>query len=52
MVKFLTMDDFCFENKNVLVRVDFNSPLDPQTKMVTDDARIQRHAETIKELMD
>jgi 3-phosphoglycerate kinase len=23
MVKFLTMDDFCFENKNVLVRVDF-----------------------------
>lgn len=52
MVNFHTMDDYCFENKNVLVRVDFNSPLDPQTKMVTDDARLQRHAETIEELMD
>jgi phosphoglycerate kinase len=46
------MDEFDFENKTVLVRVDFNSPLDPHTKEITDDSRIRRHAETIRELME
>ncbi|MFH0897633.1 MAG: phosphoglycerate kinase [Candidatus Bathyarchaeota archaeon] len=48
----LTMDDYDFQNKTVLVRVDFNSPLDPKTKKITDDSRIRAHASTIKELMD
>ena len=48
---FLTMDDFNFENKTAIIRVDFNSPLDPSTKMITDETRIRRHAATIKELM-
>ena len=52
MVGFLTMDDFDFKNKTVLVRVDFNSPLDPKTKKITDDTRIRMHAQTIKDLMD
>ena len=52
MINFLTMDEFDFENKTVLIRVDFNSPLDSETKMITDDTRIRRHAKTIKELMD
>lgn len=51
MSDFLTMDDFNFENKTVIIRVDFNSPLDQSTKMLTDDTRIRRHAATIKELM-
>lgn len=52
MPKFLTMDDFNFKNKTVLVRVDFNSPVDPMTKKVLDDTRIRAHAEsTIKELV-
>ncbi|MEJ2240534.1 MAG: phosphoglycerate kinase [Candidatus Bathyarchaeota archaeon] len=52
MPKFLTMDDFNFKNKTVLVRVDFNSPVDPKTKKVLDDTRIRAHAEsTIKELV-
>ena len=52
MPRFLTMDDFNFEDKTVLVRVDFNSPIDPQTKKIIDDTRIRRHAETtIKELV-
>ena len=52
MPKFLTMDDFNFKNKTVLVRVDFNSPVDPTTKKVLDDTRIRAHAEsTIKELV-
>jgi phosphoglycerate kinase len=52
MPKFLTMDDFDLKNKTVLVRVDFNSPVDPNTKKVLDDTRIRAHADTtIKELV-
>jgi len=52
MAKFLTINDFDFKNKVTLLRVDFNSPIDPQTKKVLDDTRIQAHAETtIKELV-
>ncbi len=47
------MDEFNFKNKIVLVRVDFNSPVDPKTKKVLDDTRIRAHAEsTIKELVN
>jgi phosphoglycerate kinase len=53
MSKILTMDDFDFKGKTVLVRVDFNSPIDPQTKKILDDTRIRAHAETtIKELTE
>jgi phosphoglycerate kinase len=51
MPKFLTMDDFDFKDKTVLVRVDFNSPIDPKTKKILDETRIRAHAETtIREL--
>jgi len=51
MPKILTIDDFDFKGKVVLVRVDFNSPIDPQTKKILDDTRIRAHGETtIKEL--
>ena len=46
MVKFKTLDDFDVKNKVVLVRVDFNSEIDPATKKVTSDVRIKAHAET------
>jgi len=53
MAKFLTLDDVKVKDKVVLVRVDFNSPVDPQTKKVLDDTRIRAHGETtIKELME
>jgi phosphoglycerate kinase len=53
MQKFLTMDDFQFKGKTALVRVDFNSPIDPDTKKVLDDTRIRAHGETtIKELAE
>lgn len=52
MPKLLTMDDLNFEDKTVLVRVDFNSPIDPNTKRILDDSRIRAHGETtIKELV-
>jgi phosphoglycerate kinase len=41
------------KDKVVLVRVDFNSPLDPKTKKVLDDARIRAHgSSTIRELAE
>jgi phosphoglycerate kinase len=53
MAKFLTLDDVKVKDKTVLVRVDFNSPIDPETKKVLEDARIRAHGETtIKELAD
>src|SRR3972149_5993782 len=51
MPKILTIDDFDFKGKTALVRVDFNSPVDPESKKVLDDTRIRAHGETtIKEL--
>ncbi|MEM3550431.1 MAG: phosphoglycerate kinase, partial [Candidatus Bathyarchaeia archaeon] len=46
MVKYLTLDSVDVKNKTVLVRVDFNSPVDPETKKVLDDTRIRAHGET------
>jgi phosphoglycerate kinase len=53
MAKYKTLDDFKVKNKTVLVRVDFNSEIDPATKKVTSDVRIKAHAEsTLKELAE
>jgi phosphoglycerate kinase len=53
MAKYKTLDDFDVKNKVVLVRVDFNSEIDPSTKKVTSDVRIRAHAEsTLKELAE
>ena len=53
MAEFLTLDDVSLTGKLVLVRVDFNSPVDPETKKILDDTRIRSHGETtIKELVD
>jgi phosphoglycerate kinase len=52
MAKFLTMDDFDFKNKTALIRVDFNSNIDPKTKKILEAPRIRAHGETtIKELV-
>jgi phosphoglycerate kinase len=53
MTNYLTIDDFNVEDQVVLVRVDFNSEIDPETKKVTSDVRIRAHAEsTINELAE
>lgn len=38
------------DRKRVLLRVDFNSPLDPQTGVILDDKRFREHLQTIKAL--
>ncbi|UCF58716.1 MAG: phosphoglycerate kinase, partial [Candidatus Bathyarchaeota archaeon] len=51
MTRILTMDDLNFKDKVALVRVDFNSPIDPDKKNILEDTRIRVHGETtIKEL--
>ncbi len=53
MAKYQTLNDVNIKNKVVLVRVDFNSEIDPTTKKVTSDVRIRAHAEsTLKELAE
>jgi len=53
MPRILTLDDVDVKEKTVLLRVDFNSPVDPETKKILDDTRIKAHAETtIKELSE
>jgi phosphoglycerate kinase len=48
---YLTMDDVILDNKRVLVRVDFNSPMDPSGNIL-DDKRIKSHLDTLRALED
>jgi phosphoglycerate kinase len=45
------MDDVILDNKRVLVRVDFNSPMDPSGNIL-DDKRIKSHLDTLRALED
>lgn len=47
---FFTMDDFDLSGRTVLLRVDINSPIDPATGALLNDARIREHLTTIREL--
>lgn len=47
----ITIDQFNFENKKALVRVDFNVPLDPEFN-VTDTTRIEAAKPTILKILE
>jgi phosphoglycerate kinase len=49
---FLTLDDLKLEGKTVLVRAEFNSPVDLETKKITGSTRIRASAATIKAILD
>lgn len=48
---YLTIDDFDTDGKTILVRVDLNTPMDPDDNIL-DDMRIRSHIPTIKDLDD
>lgn len=48
----LTLDDFKFGGKTVILRVDINSPIDAQTKRISNDNRIRKSVPTIRELAE
>jgi len=47
-----TLDDFNFHDKTVILRIDINSPLDPKTKKIANENRINQSIPTIRELME
>jgi len=51
MKEFNTLDDFELEGKTVILRVDFNMPLDKETLEILDTTRIERVLPTIKEII-
>jgi phosphoglycerate kinase len=48
---YLTLDDFPIDNQRILVRVDINSPMDPDGKIL-DDKRFRGHLPTLRDLED
>ncbi|MDR2935777.1 MAG: phosphoglycerate kinase [Rikenellaceae bacterium] len=46
-----SIDTYDFSGKRAIIRVDFNVPLDKQTKEVTDDTRIRAAIPTIKKVL-
>jgi len=49
---FFTIDDFDLAGSTVLLRVDINSPIDPATGRLLNDARIREHMATIRDLKE
>jgi phosphoglycerate kinase len=47
-----TMDEYSYENKTVILRIDINSPLDPETKKIVSENRINKSIPTLKYLLD
>ncbi|HJJ32145.1 MAG TPA: phosphoglycerate kinase [Methanocorpusculum sp.] len=51
-MNFGTLQDVETRGKTVLVRVDFNSPIDPSSNTILDDKRFREHVPTIQALED
>jgi len=49
-LSFKTLDDVDYAGKRVLIRVDINCSVDPETKRITDDSRIIATLPTLREL--
>ncbi len=52
MIRMKSIDDFDYESKTVLLRVDINSPIDPDTRKIVNENRIQKSLPTIRKLLN
>lgn len=52
ITKIRSMDEFNYENKTVILRMDINSPIDPVTKKIVSENRIKKSIPTLKYLLD
>ena len=52
MANMTSIDDVDYQSKRVLLRVDINSPIDPKTKLIVNENRIQKSLPTIRKLLD
>ena len=51
-MKLLTLDDFDLKGKTIFLRVDMNSPIDPNTMEISGTRRIEEATETINAIKD
>ena len=51
LVKINSIDDFDYNNKTVLLRVDIDSPIDPVTKKIVNENRITASLPTIRDIL-
>jgi len=51
-MKFGTLNDADIHGKTVLLRVDFNSPIDPASNLILDDKRFREHVPTVRACED
>ena len=47
-----SLEDFDYRDKTVILRVDINSPIDPETRKITNENRINMSLPTIRYLLD
>lgn len=52
MLRIHSIDDFNYQGKTVILRVDINSPIDPVTKKISNTNRIDKSLPTINELVE
>jgi len=50
MTEYFTLNDFDLKDRSVLLRVDINSPINPDTGELLGDTRIRAHLDTIRAL--
>lgn len=51
-LKILTIEDFDFRGKTTLLRVDINSPIDPVTKRIVNENRLDKSIPSIRDLAE
>ena len=47
-----SVEEFDYRDKKVLLRVDINSPIDPETKKIISDNRIKKSIPTIRKILE